>query len=43
MSFKKLNIVRIREKVADIKENLQVLQDYSKQAREDYKCFDLSL
>lgn len=36
MSYKKLNIERIREKVADIKENLQVLRDYSKQDREEF-------
>ena len=36
MSYKKLNIVRIREKVADIKENLQVLRAYSKQDREEF-------
>ncbi len=36
MSYKKLNIVRIREKVAVIKENLQVLRAYSKQGQEDF-------
>ena len=36
MSYKKLNIERIREKVADIKENLQILRDYSKQDREEF-------
>ena len=36
MTYKKLNIERIREKVADIKENLQVLRDYSKQDREEF-------
>ncbi len=36
MSYKKLNIERIREKVADIKENLQVLRNYSKKDREEF-------
>ncbi len=36
MSYKKLNIERIRKKVADIKENLQVLRNYSKQDREAF-------
>lgn len=36
MTYKKLNIERIREKIADIKENLQVLRSYSKQGREEF-------
>ena len=30
-AYKKLNLSRIREKVADVKENLQVLREYSSQ------------
>ncbi|MGM0652840.1 MAG: type VII toxin-antitoxin system HepT family RNase toxin [Bacillota bacterium] len=36
MTYKKLNKERIRAKVADIKENLQVLRNYSKQDREEF-------
>lgn len=36
MTYKKLNLERIREKIADIKENLQVLRNYSKKDREEF-------
>jgi len=36
MAYKKLNMTRIREKVADIKENIQVLRGYSNQKREQF-------
>jgi len=36
MSYTRLNTSRIREKVADIKENMQVLKDYSSQDRSEF-------
>ena len=36
MGYDRFNVSRIREKVADIRENLQVLNEYTKRAKNDF-------